>query len=72
MSTITAPRDHAAGEMRLLSPQPTGPPPLLPPPGSPLNGDHVANSGSGNKVQHLSMYTLSGDANVLAVLYGIC
>ena len=39
--------------MRLVSPLPTGPPVLLPSAGSPLDGGHVANSGSVNTSVHV-------------------
>ena len=42
---LNALRGHADVEIRLVSPLPTGPPDLLPPAGSPLNGGHVASSG---------------------------
>ena len=53
---------RAAGKMRLVSPLPMGPPVLLPPAGSPLNGGHIASSGCGKykykyKCVHFSMHT---------------
>ena len=47
---------HADVEIRLVSPMSMGPPVLLPPAGSLLNGGHVASSGCGkNKYKYKYM-----------------